>query len=255
MAARELSPDGRIAEGKVAMSVASNTTRNVGTGLAFIVFPVVFIFAFAVHPGLLHPHLLSPVEIILRAHQAPLLQFGHVLVLLNTALLIVVALHFIKILDRTVAARTGFIGGSLAILGAVMLAADKGAQCLTMSAFDTLSEKEFLQIMPGVLAIFDKAGWLIVLWGMTLLPVGFAIQAIALLRTRAIPRWQAVLFLVGVLLVAIPDGLEIINLTASVLMAIAFIPYGIQLISAKQQKTPLSPEHSEGRGFASTGPR
>jgi len=35
-----------------------------------------------------------------------------------------------------------------------------------------------------------------------------------------------VLFLVGVLLVAIPDGLEIINLTASVLMAIAFIPYG-----------------------------
>jgi len=255
MAARELSPDGRIAEGKVAMSVASNTTRNVGTGLAFIVFPVVFIFAFAVHPGLLHPHLLSPVEIILRAHQAPLLQFGHVLVLLNTALLIVVALHFIKILDRTVAARTGFIGGSLAILGAVMLAADKGAQCLTMSAFDTLSEKEFLQIMPGVLAIFDKGGWLIVLWGMTLLPVGFAIQAIALLRTHTLPRWQAVLFLVGVLLVAIPDGLEIINLTASVLMAIAFIPYGIRLISAKQQKTPLSPEHSEGRGFASTGPR
>jgi len=90
---------------------------------------------------------------------------------------------------------------------------------------------------------------------MTLLPVGFAIQAIALLRTHTLPRWQAVLFLVGVLLVAIPDGLEIINLTASVLMAIAFIPYGIQLISAKQQKTPLSPEHSEGRGFASTGPR
>jgi hypothetical protein len=48
------------------------------------------------------------------------------------------------------------------------------------------------------------------------------------------------------LLVAIPDGLEIINLTASVLMAIAFIPYGIQLITAKQQQTPLSPLNTLG---------
>jgi hypothetical protein len=34
-----------------------------------------------------------------------------------------------------------------------------------------------------------------------------------------------------VLLVSIPDGLEIINLSASVLMAIAFVPYGIQIIA------------------------
>jgi len=33
-----------------------------------------------------------------------------------------------------------------------------------------------------------------------------------------------------VLLVGTPDGMEIINLSASILMATALIPYGIQLI-------------------------
>jgi hypothetical protein len=33
-----------------------------------------------------------------------------------------------------------------------------------------------------------------------------------------------------VLLIGIPDGVEIVNLTASVLLAIAFVPYGMQLL-------------------------
>jgi hypothetical protein len=37
--------------------------------------------------------------------------------------------------------------------------------------------------------------------------------------------------LIGVLLVGTPDGLEIINLSASILMAIALVPYGIQIIA------------------------
>jgi hypothetical protein len=99
-----------------------------------------------------------------------------------------------------------------------------------MSAFDTLTENEFAQIMPGVLAMFTKQGWLALLWGILLLPIGFVIQAIALLKTNTLPGWQSILFLIGVLLVGTPDGLEIINLAASILMAIAFVPYGIQLI-------------------------
>jgi hypothetical protein len=207
-----------------------NQIKQIGVGLAFIIFPLLFIFAFAVHPGLLQPDLLSPEEIILRAHSNGLLQFGHVLVTLSTGLLIVVALQFMKMLDRSSGAWAGFIGAAIAILGAIILAADKGALCLTMSAFDTLPEKVFAQIMPGVLAMFAKQGWLVLLWGILLLPLGFAIQAIALLKTNTFPAWQSILFLIGVLLVATPDGLEIINLTASILMAIACIPYGIQII-------------------------
>ncbi len=213
--------------------------KRIGTGLAFIIFPLVFIFAFAVHPGLLNPHLLGPEELILRARNDSLLQFGHALVTLNTALLVVVALHFMKLLDRDAAAWAGFAGAVLAVLGALMLAADKGALCLTMSALDTLPEGDFAQMMPGLLAMFSKEGWLVLLWGILLLPVGFAIQAMALLKSRALPRWQSVMFLIGVLLVGTPDGVEIVNLTASILLAVAFVPYAIKIVANNPRSVTL----------------
>lgn len=212
-------------------NIVLNQIEQIGVGLAFIIFPMVFIFAFAVHPGLLKPRLLNPKEMILRAHGNKLLQFGHVLVTLSTLLLIVVALQFMKLLEHSSGNWAGFIGGAIAIAGAIFLAADKGALCLTMSAFDTLPEKVFEQIMPGVMAMFTKRGWLVLLWGIVCLPIGFAIQSIGLLATQTIPLWQSLLFLTGVLLVAIPDGAEIINLSASILMAIALVPYGIQIIT------------------------
>ena len=207
------------------------SAKRYGSGIAFIIFPLVFLFAFVTHPNLLNPHFLGPEELILRARNAQLLHFGHALVTLNTALLVVVALHFMKTLERTSAAWAGFIGGILAILGALMLAADKGALCLTMSAFDTLPDPDFSQMMPGLLALFGKKGWVVLVWGILLLPVGFGIQAVALIMTRIIPRWQSTLFLVGVLFIGVPDGVEIVNLTASVLLTAAFIPYGIRLIT------------------------
>jgi len=205
--------------------------KQLGTGLACVLFPLLFVFAFAVHPGLLNPHLLTPAEQILRAHANPLLQFGHALVTLSTGLLIVITLRFKNLLDRKSAGRAGLIGAALAIFGALMLAADKGALCLTMSALDTLAEKDFVQFMPGLIAMFSKAGWLVLLWGFVCLPIGFAIQAVALFKTRAMPRWQSGLFLIGVLLVGTPDGVEIVNLIASMLMAIALVPYGVHIIA------------------------
>ena len=62
------------------------------------------------------------------------------------------------------------------------------------------------------------------------MPIGFAVQAIALYKADIFPVWQFALFLIGVLLVGVPDGIEVVNLTASVLMAIAFVPYGMQMI-------------------------
>jgi hypothetical protein len=204
--------------------------EQIGTGAAFILFPLIFIFAFAAHPGLLRPRLLQPEAIIQRARRNKLLQLAHGLVLLSTTLLIVMAIHFMKILSQGSAAWTGLVGAALAILGAILLAADKGALCLTMSALDTLPEEKFSAMSPGLLAMFSKKGWMILLWGLLLLPLGFAVQSAGLLQTNALPRWQSSLFLIGVLLVGTPDGLEIINLSASMLMATALIPYGIQLI-------------------------
>ena len=203
---------------------------QIGTGAAFILFPLIFVFAFSVHPKLLRPRLLQPEEIIQRARRSKLLQLGHGLVLLCTALLIVAAIHFLNILRQGSAAWAGLIGAVLAVLGAILLAADKGALCLTMSALDTVPEEKFSAMMPGLLAMFSKKGWMILLWGILLLPAGSAIQAIGLMQGNTIPTWQSILFLIGVLLVGTPDGMEIINLSASVFMAVALIPYGIQLM-------------------------
>jgi hypothetical protein len=212
---------------------ALRRVKSVGTGLCFIIFPLVFVFAFSVHPGLLHPRLLGPEGLILRAHNAGLLQFGHVLVTLSTALLVVIAVHFMRLLDRTSWAWAGLVGGAVGILGAIILAADKGALCLTMSALDTLPPSKFAAMMPGLVAMFSLKGWMVLLWGIALLPLGFAIMAVALFKTKALPRWQSACFFAGVLLVAFPDGAEIVNLTASILMAVALVPYGMRMLAGQ----------------------
>ena len=213
-----------------------NNTKRIGVGLSFMVFPLIFVFAFAGHPDLLNPHFLGPAELIQRAHNQTLLHFGHALVTLCTGLLVVVAVHFMNTLKNTKAEWYGLFGGVIAILGALMLAADKGALCLTMSALDTLPEDKFSTMMPGLLAMFGKEGWLVLIWGMVLLPIGFVIQAVGLLKSRILATWQSTLFLVGVIFIGTPDGVEIINLVAAVLMAIACVPYGIKLAANNSSK-------------------
>lgn len=210
--------------------------KRVGTGLCLIAMPLAFVFAFSAHPDLSHPHLLDPQGLILRAHHAALLQFGHAVVTLATGLLIVIAVHFMTLLGRTAQAWSGLVGAVVAILGAILLAADKGALCLTMSALDTVSEEQFAEMMPGLLAMFSLKGYMLMLWGIVLLPIGFAIQAIALLKTGVFPRRPSVMFLIGVLFVGFPDGAEIINVTASVLMAVALVPYGFRMIAGAPGK-------------------
>lgn len=214
-------------------NVKINSVKRVGVGLSFIIFPLIFVFAFAAHPNLLHPHFLGPAELIQRAHNNYLLHFGHALVTLCTGLLIVTAIHFMNLLKNTPKEWYGFIGGVTAILGTIILAVDKGALCLTMSALDTLPENDFMQIMPGLLSMFGKEGWLVLIQGLPLLPIGFIIQAVGLLKSKSIQAWQGILFLIGVLFIGTPDGVEIINLTASILMTIAFIPYGMKIINSK----------------------
>jgi len=210
-----------------------NNTKRIGIGLTFIIFPLIFVFAFASHPNLLNPKMLEPAELIQRAHNNFLLHFGHVLVTLCTGLLIVAALHFMNILKNTHNELWGFSGGIIAILGALILAVDKGALCLTMSALDTLPENEFVKMMPGLLTMFGKQGWLILIWGIILLPIGFILQTIGLLKTNSIAKWQSILFLIAMLFIGTPDGVEIINLTAAILMAIALVPYGYKLLVSK----------------------
>jgi hypothetical protein len=205
--------------------------KRMGTGLCFIIFPAIWILAFALHPNLLEPRLLlGPEELIRRARADGLLQFAHALVTVNTAIFVVVALHFMKLLDGTSAACAGLVGAGLGIFGASMLAAEKGALCLTMSAVDSLPETEFAQMMPGLLAIFSFKGWMALVWGLLFMPIGVLIQTVGMFVAKVLPQWQLGLLFVGVLFIGFPDGAEIINLTAALLMAAAMLPYGVRLM-------------------------
>jgi len=47
---------------------------------------------------------------------------------------------------------------------------------------------------------------------------------------RVLPRWQLGLLLAGVLFIGFPDGAEIVNLAAAVLMTAAMLPCGVRLL-------------------------
>ena len=89
--------------------------QQIGAGVAFVVFPLVFVFAFAVHPRLLKPRLLGSEAIMLRARGRKRLHLGHGLILLNTALLVVASLHFMRILSSSRGAWAGFAGAIPAV--------------------------------------------------------------------------------------------------------------------------------------------
>jgi hypothetical protein len=204
--------------------------RRLGTAAALVVMPAIFVFAFATHPGLGNLRLLEPSQLILRARGNPVLQFAHALVTLNTALLVVVALHLQSLLRAGRGAWAGLVGGGMAVIGACLLAADKGALCLTMSALDAVDNNTFNAMMPGLMAIFEKQGWAVLVWGMVLLPLGVGMQAIGLMRSGAWPKWRAGALLAGSLLIAAPDGMEIVNLTAALALLVALAPQAIRLV-------------------------
>jgi hypothetical protein len=121
----------------------------------------------------------------------------------------------------------GFIGGVLGVFGAFMLAVDKGALCLVLTAFQTLPEGQFNNTIPALQTLLDKAGWLWIVWLFLLLQIGFVLQTIGLIKEKLIPKWQGVFIIVGLLLLINPD-IEIISTAGAILMCIGFIPIGIR---------------------------
>jgi hypothetical protein len=161
-------------------------------------------------------------------HGNQLLHFGHFLMVVAVPLLIIIAIHFMQLLE-TRSPWWGFVGGILATGGAVILAVDKGALCLVTSAFDTLPEADFINLTPGIEAMFQYKGWLWILWLLPFLPIGFIIQSIGLVRSQAIPRSQGIPILIGSILMANPD-IDIIGLVATIFLGIGFILYALQLL-------------------------
>jgi hypothetical protein len=205
---------------------------NTACGISAIVFPLFFVFAFATHPGLLKPKLVkNEDDIMRRVRRNKLMHFGHVLMIFCVPLLILTAVKMTFLAQVGALSGLGFAGGIVAILGAIFLAVDKGALCLVVSAFDTLQDKEFAQLKPGFRTISQKASWLKLVWGIVLLPLGFIILAIANLGSQTIPSWQCICLLVGSGLLLVPDGFEIVNLGASIILIAGLLPMGLSWLN------------------------
>ena len=208
------------------------TAKRICTGLAFFLYPLAAFIAFIAHPNLLSLEVGVPVmDKVAEFHNNRFMHFGHFLMVLSVPALYVVVFKFMSMLKGR-GAWWGFIGGLLAIFGVLGLAVQKTAQCLVMSAYDSLPEAVYTQLLPGIEAIFNLKGYLIVIYLLPLLPIGVLIQSIGLYREGAIPRWQSVVMIVAMLGMGVSAAvdIDIFGLVSTVILAVSWFPLGLQLV-------------------------
>ena len=198
-----------------------------GFALSIIVYPIMLFIGFVTHPNLLAMEPLQTVEqLVNRFHNNPMYHYGHLIVTFAVPVIIVYFIGTMNLLQGK-GKKLGFWGGVIGVFGAFILAVDKGALCLTMSAFDTLTQDEFYLFSPYLYVIVEKAGLLFIVWLLFALIVGGVMQTIGLIKEKVIKRWQGILIIIGLLLLANPD-IELISSVGSALMCIGYIPWGIQ---------------------------
>lgn len=215
------------------------TIQRKGFGISIILFPVLLLAGFLMHPNLFKLEALETVsQLVGRFHHQWLYHVGHFIVMLAVPLIMVATISIMNVLQAD-GKKYGFWGGIIALFGAFILAVDKGALCLVLSAFDTLPENEFREFMPYLSVILNKEGLLWVVWLLPLLPLGAIIQAFGLLKERFINVWQGTCLIAGLLLLNNPD-IELISAVGALLMCAAYIPWGVRILQGRMRCTSTS---------------
>ncbi|MFA7360965.1 MAG: hypothetical protein WC139_08000 [Candidatus Kapaibacterium sp.] len=195
--------------------------------ISIIVYPLMLFIGFATHPNLFAMEPLQTVEqLVSRFHHNPMYHIGHLIVTFSVPVIIVYFIGVMNLLQSKGKAM-GFWGCVIGVFGAFILAVDKGALCLTMSAFDKLPEDQFTAFIPFLSVIVSKEGLLFIVWLLFALVIGGIVQVIGLMKENVIQRWQGILIIAGLLLLLNPD-IELISSVGSALMCIAYIPWGIK---------------------------
>ena len=210
------------------------TIKKKGFAISLIAFPVMLLVGFLIHPNILSFEPLQNVEqLVGRFHNQPVYHFGHLIVMFTVPLIMVTQISIMNVLQGK-GERLGFWGGITGLFGAFILAVDKGALCLVLSAFDTLPEAEFQQFVPFLSVVVNKAGLLWVVWLLPLLPVGASIQALGLFKEKFISRWQTVCIISGLLLLNNPD-IEFISSVGALLICAGYIPWGVRILQGRMK--------------------
>lgn len=195
--------------------------------LSLIVYPLMLFIGFVTHPNLLAMEPLQTVEqLVGRFHNNSMYHIGHLIVTFSVPVIIIYLIGVMNLLKGK-GKVFGFWGCVIGVFGAFILAVDKGALCLTMSAFDNLPEDQFQTFFPFLQVIVSKEGLLFIVWLLFALVIGGIIQVIGLMKEKVIRKLQGVMIITGLLLLLNPD-IELISSVGSALMCIAYIPWGIK---------------------------
>jgi hypothetical protein len=185
------------------------------------------LIGFLMHPNLLQMNMLKTAQqLVERFHNKSIFRIGHLVLMFSVPVIIVAMVGTMNRLSGK-GKLYGFWGGVIGIFGAFILAVDKGALCLVLSAFDTLPEDQFVKLIPYLQVIVDKAGLLFLLWLLPLLPLGAVIQTIGLMKEQVILKYQGILIIIGLLLLNNPE-IELISTIGGLLMCIGYIPWGLK---------------------------
>ena len=198
-------------------------------GWSLILFPIMLLLGFLMHPDLLSFEVKTTAQQLAdKFRHSELFHIGHLIVTLAVPLIIAAHLGIVERLQGK-GIWYGFIGAVVGIFGAFILAVDKGSLCLVLSAFDTLPDAQFAQLVPLLQVMVDRAGLLWLNWLLVLLPLGAIIQAIGLIKEKQLATWQGLSMIVGLLLLNNPD-IEMISSVGTVLMMVGYIPLAIKIL-------------------------
>jgi hypothetical protein len=206
--------------------------KDIAAGVCIMAFPLMLLIGFVSHPNILSFRMVTDYALWAAEWRgSALFHVGHLLVMLAVPLIIVACIRLMAMLNGP-QAWYGFIGGVLGVFGAFMLTIDKGALTFVLTAFRALPEAEFQASTPAIQQIFERGGWLWMTWGFVTLPIGFIVLVVGLMRQAAVPKWQGICMIVGLLLLLNPD-IEIISSAGALLMCIAFIPLGARIATSR----------------------
>lgn len=210
------------------------TIKSKAFAISIIIFPLMLFTGFVTHPNLAAMESLQTVEqLVGRFHNNIMYHIGHLIVTFSVPVIIVYFIGVMNLLQGK-GKVLGFWGGVIGVFGAFILAVDKGALCLTMSAFDTLPEEQFNTSAPLLQVLVSKSGLLCIVWLLFTLVAGGIIQVIGLMKEKTIQKWQGVFIITGLLLLLNPD-IELFSSVGSALMCIAYIPWGIKELRKSRQ--------------------
>ncbi len=210
------------------------TIRRKGFAISIIAFPIMLLIGFIMHPHLFALQPLQTVEqLVGRFHHQPIYHIGHLIVMFAVPVIMISQISIMNVLQGK-GKQLGFWGGIIGLFGAFILAVDKGALCLVLSAFDTLPEVQFQEFVPFLSVIVNKAGLLWVVWFLPLLTIGAIIQAVGLMKERFISKWQGICLVTGLILLNNPD-IELISSTGALLMCAGYIPWGVRILQGRMR--------------------